>query len=316
MKINDREGIIKNMASKKEKTGRKGNSKKARIGLGFALWLLAAIVILIVFLVNQKKIASNLKSTGFFDRLVGKTPAFVEKAEIPENNEKNDIEPFSSSVQIDVTDSNKEGIGTGIISQNNAATQNYENSLKQENEALTTDLTTGLPQTVQTVEVPNQIEVQNTQQTESQTTEQTGSTSSATMKLKLYFMMINSDGSLSRKEVVREMKKSDSPLTDAINAIIDGPKPEEGNCRTLVSSGCRLLGASVSNSVATLNFSEEFEFNQYGIEGVLGQLQQIVYTATAFPTVESVQFLIEGEHREFLASEGVSIGVPLSRSNF
>ena len=301
------------MASKKEKTGKTGK-KKPRIGLGFALWLLAAIIILIFFLVNQKKIASNLKSTGFFDRVVGKTPAFVEKAEVPENtDEKNDVEPFSSSTVIDLTSTNKEGSSSGVISQNNAATQNYENSLKEENEKQNAELT----QTVQPVEIQNQNESQDSQQASStQTAEQTTTTSSTTMKLKLYFMMINSDGSLSRKEVVREMKKSDSPLTDAINAIIDGPQPNEGNCRTLVSSGCRLLGASVSNSVATLNFSEEFEFNQYGIEGVLGQLQQIVYTATAFPTVESVQFLIEGEHREFLASEGVSIGVPLSRSNF
>ena len=299
------------MASKKEKTGKTGNKKKPRIGLGFALWLLAAIVILIVFLVNQKKIASNLKSTGFFDRVVGKTPAFVEKAEVPENtDEKNDVEPFSSSTVIDLTSTNKEGTSSGVISQNNAATQNYENSLKEENNPQTQDQN----QTVQQIE--NQDETQAAQQVTNQTTEQTNSTSTSTMKLKLYFIMINSDGSLSRKEIVREMKKSDSPLTDAINAIIDGPLPDEGNCRTLVSSGCRLLGASVSNSVATLNFSEEFEFNQYGIEGVLGQLQQIVYTATAFPTVESVQFLIEGEHREFLASEGVSIGVPLSRSNF
>ncbi|MBP5357615.1 MAG: GerMN domain-containing protein [Treponema sp.] len=300
------------MASKKEKTGKTGNKKRPRIGLGFALWLLAAIVILIVFLVNQKKIASNLKSTGFFDRVVGKTPAFVEKAEVPENtDEKNDVEPFSSSTVIDLTSTNKEGTSSGVISQNNAATQNYENSLKQENEKQNADQN----QTVQQVEALDQTDSQASQQTSSQTAEQT-TASTTTMKLKLYFMMINSDGSLSRKEIVREMKKSDSPLTDAINAIIDGPLPDEGNCRTLVSSGCRLLGASVSNSVATLNFSEEFEFNQYGIEGVLGQLQQIVYTATAFPTVESVQFLIEGEHREFLASEGVSIGVPLSRSNF
>ena len=65
-----------------------------------------------------------------------------------------------------------------------------------------------------------------------------------------------------------------------------------------------------------LNFSGEFEFNQYGIEGTRGQLQQIVFTATAFPTVESVQFLVDGEKRDYLGSEGVWIGSPLSRNNF
>ena len=83
-----------------------------------------------------------------------------------------------------------------------------------------------------------------------------------------------------------------------------------------MSDGTRLLGASVRNGVATLNFSSEFEFNRYGIEGLRGQLQQIVYTATAFQTVESVQFLIDGEKKEYLGSEGVWIGTPLRRSSF
>ena len=80
--------------------------------------------------------------------------------------------------------------------------------------------------------------------------------------------------------------------------------------------GKRLIGASVKNGTATLNFSGEFEFNQYGIEGLRGQLQQIVYTATAFPTVESVQFLVDGEKKEYLGQEGVWIGTPLGRNSF
>ena len=40
------------------------------------------------------------------------------------------------------------------------------------------------------------------------------------------------------------------------------------------------------------------------VEGYVNQLMQIVYTATSFSTVNSVQFLIEGEKREYLGSEG------------
>ncbi len=138
------------------------------------------------------------------------------------------------------------------------------------------------------------------------------------MKLRLFFMTINSDGSVARSDVNRAMKKSDTPLTDAINALIAGPNAEESTkgLRSLVSDGTRLLGASVKDGIATLNFSSEFEFNQYGIEGLRGQLQQIVYTATAFPTVEKVQFLVDGEKRMYLGSEGVWIGSPLARTSF
>jgi spore germination protein GerM len=57
-------------------------------------------------------------------------------------------------------------------------------------------------------------------------------------------------------------------------------------------------------------------YNHYGIEGYAGQLKQIVFTATAFPNVQDVQILIEGEKHDYLGGEGVFIGSPLSRSSF
>jgi spore germination protein GerM len=85
---------------------------------------------------------------------------------------------------------------------------------------------------------------------------------------------------------------------------------------TLIPAGTKLLSAKVSGGVAYLNFNENFEINTYGVEGYIHQLEQIVYTATAFSTVNSVQFLIEGQKRDYLGSEGQWIGSPLSRSSF
>ena len=85
----------------------------------------------------------------------------------------------------------------------------------------------------------------------------------------------------------------------------------------MIPAGTRLLGASVKNGVATLNFSEEFELmQQYGVQGYIAQLMQIVYTATNFSTVNSVQFIVEGQRSDYLGSEGTWIGSPLSRSSF
>ena len=107
-------------------------------------------------------------------------------------------------------------------------------------------------------------------------------------------------------------------MTDAINALLAGPLPSEQSkdCMTLIPSGTKLLGASVKDGVAVLNFNENFEFNSVGVEGYIAQLMQIVYTATEFPTVKSVQFLIEGKRKDYLGSEGQWIGSPLSRSSF
>lgn len=277
--------------------------QRTKKGLGFALWLLAAVVLLILFVVNQGRIFSNLKATGFFDRVFGKTPAFVENAEITSSEavlEKNDVDPEPES-----------GTGmsflpsgaTGIISQNEAATALQENRGEQKNQSIEEGevIPEELPATALTA-----------------LTEDAAVHAGKTMNLKLFFMTINSGGSVSRKEVTRQMKKTESPLSDAVNALIAGPDITETaqGCRTLVSNGTTLLGASVKDGVATLNFSDEFEFNQYGIEGLRGQLQQIVFTATAFPTVQSVQFLISGEKKDYLGSEGVWIGTPLNRNSF
>jgi spore germination protein GerM len=137
-----------------------------------------------------------------------------------------------------------------------------------------------------------------------------------TLKKKICFVAIDSEGPIVRKTVTRTVSK-ESPMGDALNLLLQGPSSTEQKtgCRTLIPQGSRLLGASVKNGVATLNFSDEFQFNQFGSEGSLAQLMQVVYTATEFSTVKSVQILIEGQKRDYL-TEGVWIGSPLARNSF
>jgi spore germination protein GerM len=134
----------------------------------------------------------------------------------------------------------------------------------------------------------------------------------------VYFVKIDSDGKVLRQQVTREIPKSDSPLSETLEVLFRGTSSAEASkgLRSLIPAGTKLLSATVKDGVATVNVSEEFQFNQYGIEGSLGQLAQVVFTATSYPTVSSVQFLIEGQRREYLGAEGVWIGTPLSREKF
>jgi spore germination protein GerM len=134
----------------------------------------------------------------------------------------------------------------------------------------------------------------------------------------LYFVRVDGDGAITRQEVKRTVDASDSPMTDALNALLQGPSTDElgRNLISLIPAGTKLLSAQVRGSTAYLNFNEAFMINRYGIEGYAGQLKQIVYTATGYATVKDVQFLIEGEKREYLGGEGVYIGKPLSRASF
>lgn len=140
----------------------------------------------------------------------------------------------------------------------------------------------------------------------------------STRDVKLYFMAVNSDGSINRKETIRPLPKTGGPLRVAIEALLEGPTVEERSkgCRTLISEGTKLIGASVRDGIATLNFNENFEMNNLGVQGLIGQLEQIVFTATEFATVNSVQFLVDGQQKEYLGTDGVWIGSPLNRTKF
>jgi spore germination protein GerM len=134
----------------------------------------------------------------------------------------------------------------------------------------------------------------------------------------LFFVRIDDDGVIVRQEARRLIPASDSPLLDSLTALLKGPSEDEIRKKliSLVPQNTKLLSAQVRGSTAFLNFNEAFMYNHYGIEGYAGQLKQIVYTATAFPTVQDVQILIEGEKHDYLGGEGVYIGRPLSRNSF
>jgi germination protein M len=134
----------------------------------------------------------------------------------------------------------------------------------------------------------------------------------------LFFVRIDDDGVIVRQEAKRQIPASDSPLLDSLAALLKGPTEDEIRKKliSLVPQGTKLLSAQVRGSTAVLNFNEAFMYNHYGIEGYAGQLKQIVYTATAFPTVQDVQILIEGAKIDYLGGEGVFIGRPLSRNSF
>lgn len=139
-----------------------------------------------------------------------------------------------------------------------------------------------------------------------------------TRQASLFFIKIADDGVISRHEVKRNVPVSDSPLSDAIRALIAGPS--EGEIRSglvsLIPRGTKLLGITLRGSTAIIDLSEAFMYNHYGVEGYSAQLRQIVYTATSFSSVQDVQILVEGRQKDYLGGEGVFIGNPLSRNSF
>lgn len=271
--------------------------QKNKAGIAVAAWILIALVLLIVFLIKQDDILRTLKETGFFTHTIGKEPDFIEQYE-PEENfaEANESEPGYNEV---------------IIADSEQPVQETFPQLSEQKESVSNPQEENPPVAEEQQEINAGTPPEAVQEPEPAAVP-------PSTTAKLYFVSIGNDGTVSRQESIRTLQKTDSPLTTAIMALLTGPNLEETGhgYMSLIPEGTRLLSAKVSNKTATLNFSEDFEFNRYGVEGYIGQLMQVVYTATAFPTVDNVQFLVEGQKKDYIGSEGVWIGSPLSQSSF
>lgn len=260
-----------------EKKARLSFLKKRRTVVAFLLWLLSMMLLIALFLAKKDIVKRNLEEARVKERLFDRNPTLLE-------GEK-------SAPVVATTKDDELGF------ENNFEASSSESVIAQDES---------------TQEEQGEQDSQITQSESIELTEENS------VEASLFFVRLDDDGNGSIELSKRRIEKSDSPMMSAINAVINGVSEEEENrgLMSLVPEDCALLGATVVDGVALLDFNDAFEYNNFGFQGTLFQLKQIVYTATAFPTVSSVQILINGEKCDYLGSEGVFIGEPLSRESF
>ena len=144
-----------------------------------------------------------------------------------------------------------------------------------------------------------------------------------TMGVKVYFMM-EGGGSDYRPgpflaSVYREVPRTQQVATAAINALIAGPTADEKAGTPALSSAVpadtMLLGISIADGLATIDLSREFEAGG-GTLSMAARLAQVVFTLTQFPTVQEVEFHLDGEAVEIFSSEGIIMDHPVGRDGF
>jgi hypothetical protein len=106
---------------------------------------------------------------------------------------------------------------------------------------------------------------------------------------------------------------SDRPLLDALTNLLGGTA--DPALVTAIPSGTQLNDVSVVNGVATVDLSTEFETGANAL-GARASVAQVVFTATRFPGVDAVRFLVDGEPVESFRGEGIPLIEPLSRPQF
>ncbi len=295
-------------------------AEKRRTSVGVLFWIALILLVLVVFLANRSNIEHVLESTGLVDVVRDR---FAE--------EETDDEPTDQEVGPDETTplpepepepvvrfTGRDSLTTPVEQSPtaNPATPSADGS----EEAGEPDPVTVSPVAPNSTTASDPSEAQDPAVT-SQPAQRAPSPDPAKPNrymAGLYYIMVTDDGRTFPQRVVRPVYYASSPLTETINSLIVGPSGDEldAGLLNLIPNGTELISAQVQNEVAYLNFNQAFRFNPLGPEGTVAQLLQIIYSSTEFPTVGSVQFLVDGEAIDYLGGDGIFVGEPLGRDAF
>jgi spore germination protein GerM len=280
--------------------------------LGFIFWIMLILFIITLFTIRQKTIKSVIETTGFSDVLSRSINKESDK------DKKVDIRRITETKKEEKHTKSEEKLPENTEKQKAIAIQELLDGLSDEEKK-------ALIKKAAVINVEK-----NTNSTEEKpaaavvaAAAAAGEKYSANIKYKmrdsiLYFVVIKEDGSIGLQKTSRNIRYIDSPLTSTITALLAGANSSEinNNYISLIPENTKLNKIWVSDGIAYMDFNENFLFNSFGREGYDGQLKQIIYSATEFPTVKQVQILIDGKTKSYLGLEGIYIGKPIDRNSF
>jgi germination protein M len=103
----------------------------------------------------------------------------------------------------------------------------------------------------------------------------------------------------------------------ALTALLAGPSSTERNAGvgSTVPAGTKLLGLNIEDGIATVDLSGSYDDGGGSLsEGM--RLAQVVYTITQFPTVQGVNFELDGKPVDTFSGEGIVLDHPQTRADW
>jgi spore germination protein GerM len=104
-----------------------------------------------------------------------------------------------------------------------------------------------------------------------------------------------------------------------VEALLEGATASDpAGTFTVIPPGVELRGVSdIGGPILTIDFTAPFAAGSgSGLLGDLTMLNQIVFTATALPGVEAVEFMVEGQPDPVFGTEGLILDGPVDRTTF
>ena len=285
--------------------------KKKTLPFSWLFWLFFILFIFLLFLINKNTISSVLEKTQ------AKTILLSGKKSNEPNTQNGSKLPPLQTIKEETKPTGGDGSGASEYQRQTQRDSLPAHEKQGSTEGPQSDTPLSPPETVEPTvsETPEPA----SQPAIASAAANTHTPAAEMRRTTLFLVSLDADGSIMRRSFHKDLPKSSSPMTDALKALFAYPTadPSRNNTlRTLIPAGTTLRSAWVKDGIAYINVSEAFQYNPYGIDGYLAQLEQVVFTATEFPTVQAVQFLIEGQTKNYLGLEGVWIGSPLSRASF
>jgi germination protein M len=105
--------------------------------------------------------------------------------------------------------------------------------------------------------------------------------------------------------------------TAALQDLLAGPTAKEAaeGLSTAIPEGTRLLGLVVSDRIATVDLSSEFESGG-GSLSMMARLAQVTCTLDRFSSVDGVRFELDGEPVEVFSGEGIVLDHPVGCGDY
>lgn len=118
---------------------------------------------------------------------------------------------------------------------------------------------------------------------------------------------------VSRTETLQAVLLPDELAGLALDRLRDTAPPP--GFSSAIPEGAAWTSIRVDDGVATINFTTEFASGG-GTASMTARLAQVVFTATQFPEIDSVLFMIDGEVVDVFSAEGIVLDGPQTRADW
>ncbi len=134
----------------------------------------------------------------------------------------------------------------------------------------------------------------------------------ATVDLRAYFMHGETIA-----VAYRSVAATPQVATAAMSELLAGPTAADASAglTTAIPSGTRLRGIDIASGTATVDLTGAFESGG-GSLSMSARLAQVTFTLTQFPTVQRVQFRVDGNPVTAFGGEGIVLDHPATRATF